>query len=46
MERAHVIEYLTSTDQKVPDWQVKTDISEEVETVIRLDIKPQFGDLA
>lgn len=41
MERAHVAD--SSTDLKVPDSLVETSFLGEVETTIRLCIKPQGG---
>lgn len=42
-ERAHVIDYLIVTDQKIPDWLVKITFLGNVKTAIRLSIKSKFG---
>ena len=46
MERAHVTDYLIGALGKFPDHTVKITCLGEVETAIRLGIKPRFGDLA
>lgn len=43
MERAQVTDYLTGIDQKILDWLIKITFLENVEVVIRLDIKSRFG---
>ena len=38
-------DYLIGTDQKIPEWPVKTTFLEDVVTAIRLDIKSWFADV-
>ena len=42
MERTHVTEYLTDTDQKIPDWLIKIMSLGKVVTTVRSDIKSRF----
>lgn len=42
MERAQVADYLIGTDQKIPDWSIKTMFLGEVETAIRLDTESRL----
>ena len=44
MEKAFGTDYLTNADKKLPDWLVKTTFLGQVETAIKLGIKPGFGD--
>ena len=39
------MDYLTDADQEIPDWPVKITFLGKVKPAIRLDIKPNFGDM-
>lgn len=46
MEKDPVTDYLIDADQKIPDWPDKTVSLGQVETAIRLGVKPHLGDKA
>ena len=41
--KAHVTDYLTGADQKIPDWPTKITFLGKAETKIRSGIKSRFG---
>ena len=45
MKKTPVTDYLTATDQKIPDGPVKSTFLGEVKTTIRLGVRPGFTDL-
>lgn len=44
-EEACMTDYLTGTDQKIPDWLIKVAILGKVKAAIRSGIKSQLGSM-
>ena len=44
-DRLYQADFLASADQVIPDWLVKILLQGEAETIIKLEIKSQIGDL-